>query len=781
MRHMGKGFQSLLVLFSICVFAISADASTQVRLSNEFWSITVRPWTLRIDIQPKGGDQLVLLPGRDEPSEPANLLERDGVLKWDTPKDNVKVSISLDGKDLSVDIVTGDLGLFSFGVLEQSEHVRALIWPRAEGCYIPLDDKRWRDYLIDHGPWDTIGTLSMPFWGLDCGDYSVTLIATNPYNNSIVFSDTEGRLGAEFSHETTPFSGSNEFGFLIRLGRACPVEPARQFRRWLIEKGRFVSMAEKIGKVPKARRLAGAAHVYLWGDAVFSRHDIPRNKWRAFCRKLVDEARENGPSCGKRIKQLMRAAHWNEVVEISQMQWPHDYIKTEVANELSRLLGLKEFYNKAAWEKVKLPSEVIELLTGDRDALSPAELCRMNSLVLYAAYKQFMLNTEDWGNGVSLKMLRQFHDNGFDRLRLCVAGWEGIEKRPHVAAEADKTGYLFGTYDSYHSIHNPVYAGTDSSWPTAQFDQQLFETGPIVNKEGKKRGGFKKVGCKLSPIAARPYVEKRVKQNMSRTPYSYYFIDCDATGEVYDDYSVLHRAGQADDARARLDRLAWISDTYGVPVGSEGGNAFAAGVIHVAEGIFGPLVAWGDPDMNDKNSKYYKGGYYPPDGPKVFVKQVPLKPEYEYFYYDPRFRLPLYETVFHDSVVTTHWWGNGSLKFTTAAETVELTELLYMVAPMYHLNLDEFRKQQGKLKRHYDYFSPLHREVGFSRMTDFGWLSEDRLVQRTIFDDRVELVANFSEKAHVYDGSSIPARAVVARWKNSGKRKTYTPNGAEIK
>ena len=51
-----------------------------------------------------------------------------------------------------------------------------------------------------------------------------------------------------------------------------------------------------------------------------------------------------------------------------------------------------------------------------------------------------------------------------------------------------------------------------------------------------------------------------------------------------------------------------------------------------------------------------------------------MKEKYEYFNYDPRFRLPLYETVFHDSVVATHHWNNASLKFVNVADIVALTE-----------------------------------------------------------------------------------------------------------
>ena len=312
--------------------------------------------------------------------------------------------------------------------------------------------------------------------------------------------------------------------------------------------------------------------------------------------------------------------------------------------------------------------------------------------------------------------------------------------------------------------HSPAFR--DQPWTPMHIKDG--EKGPIVRGDGKKRGGFKGAGYKLSPIAARPYVEKRVRDNMSKVPYNYYFVDCDAYGEVYDDYSPFHRASQADDVQARMARLAWIRDTFGVVIGSEGGSSYAAGVIHVAEGMFGPVFGWGDPDLKNKDSDYYLGQYYPPDGPMVFVKQVPMKERYKYFYYDPKFRLPLYEVVFHDSVVTTHQWANGSLKYSNMLDTVALTEMLYMVPPLYHMNLDEFDKHQEIMKSHYAFFSPLHWEVGFAQMTDFNWLSSDRKLQRAVFADRVELVANFSQEVRRYQGINIPGRSVSARWKESG-------------
>ena len=129
------------------------------------------------------------------------------------------------------------------------------------------------------------------------------------------------------------------------------------------------------------------------------------------------------------------------------MQYPYDYIKNEVAIEFSRILQLPDFYDEKSWNGIALDEEAINLLKQDRSKLNPVKLFRLNCLLLYSAYSEYMLNIDEWGDGVSIKMLKQFQNTGFDRMMLCTDGWSAIEKKPEVAIEADKMGYLLGTYE----------------------------------------------------------------------------------------------------------------------------------------------------------------------------------------------------------------------------------------------------------------------------------------------------------------------------------------------
>jgi hypothetical protein len=91
---------------------------------------------------------------------------------------------------------------------------------------------------------------------------------TNQFNNELAFEDWGGSIAMRLTHEFTRNRERKEFGFVIRLGAASPIEPARHYRRWLLDQGQFVSLRDKIEQVPAVGKLLGAPHIYLWSDGV---------------------------------------------------------------------------------------------------------------------------------------------------------------------------------------------------------------------------------------------------------------------------------------------------------------------------------------------------------------------------------------------------------------------------------------------------------------------------------------------------------------------------------
>ena len=743
-----------------------------VRLGNAVWRVDITTRSLAVEARLVDAETVVPISvGQTGLGNITEFAQDDNTVSWRIADQFLTVRFELIGESLSVEFVhdkqTSDTFRLTWPAIEDSESLRAYILPLFEGSYVPKNDITWQDFLSERGPINTTAGLSMPFWGLDLTDRTLTYILTNPFNNQIRFNKTAApSLSMAVSHTFTPNWEQKRYGLHISLGAASPVAPAKQYRHYLQQKAEFVSFAEKIEKTPAAERLLGAAHIYLWGGKLLSQYDV--TDWQTFATRLSGDS-----GIATQIWAQLNAEARKAIREIVQSAHASKYVRRVVSRAISEQLEKPDFYNSTIWTEIPLTSEAEKLISRDVSTLSLTEVYRRNCLLFYAAFFDTLRHPDEWGDGLSVKLLEQFAENGLDRLWLGVDSWQDGFRHPAAIAKAKELGYLVGPYDSYHSIHHPNEKDT---WETAQFDLSLYASGAIVNADGTKSRGFKKKGYHLSPLVAQPYVENRVNGIVAQMPsdFNTWFIDCDAYGEIYDDYSTSHPATQLDDMNARLARIAWIRDTHNIVVGSEGGAAYSASTLHFAHGMTVPVIGWGDPDMKSKTSPYYVGGYWPPEGPAVHIKQVPLKPNYLYHYYDPRFRLPLYQIVFHDSVVTTHHWGSGSLKFKNAIGTLALLELLYNVPPLYHLNIDEFSKHKAWIKRYYAFFSPLHKQIGGKVMTDFEWLSDDRQVQRTEFGNMVEMYANFGTEPFEHEGVAIPGRSVIGRRVETGKVEVFS-------
>ncbi len=772
---------TLSVVMILILIAPNAHSYTahidEIRLENPMWTVTIVLQTLKIVSTPKKKKEFILSSPLEEVREVRNVFQQDNQVEWEFFEEGLKVSVELNKRELLINIHAPKNDQFAFPIIEQSENLKALILPHWQGIYAPLNNPMWRT-ILSKKEFDTLEGLTMPFFGLDIEEYTVTYIVTNRYNNEITFKNTRNNtLQTRFTHHFPRNSTDKKYGFVIRLSeRYSPIEPAKEFRKYLISTGQFVSMKEKAETVPKVERLLGAIHAYLWGDMRMSFDDVYQHQWRSLCQEIVTQAASDSHSPGKRIQELLDPKDWEELKKLSTLKYPFMYIKAVVAAGFSKMLSAPDFYQQEYFTEVKVPEECRELLS-QNTPLTQAQIFRKNGLLFHAAFPEKIRPPDEWGYGYSVRMLHELQMAGIERARLVHDLWDFgmIDYRPQVAMEADKMGYLLGPYDSFNSIHDPKYWGTDHSWATAQFDQELFEKGSIVLWNGKTKSGFQNKGGRLSPIVARPWVEKRVQNIMNNTPYNSYFIDCDAWGEVFDDYSPFHPATQEDDANARVSRMKWIRDTFHVVIGSEGGSSYAAPVIHVAEGMMSTAFGkWQDADFGNRKSPYYLGRHYPLHGPEFFFQQVPLKEEFVFFHYDPRFRLPLNEIVFHDSFVSTNHYGSANRKFKNIQDIVELTSLLYLVPPMYHFNIEEFKENKEYIKKQYEFFSPIHKEKGFAQMTDFIWLTDDHFVQKTLFEHDLEMVANFTDKSFEYLGISIPAKSILARWMKSGEHIMYT-------
>jgi hypothetical protein len=364
------------------------------------------------------------------------------------------------------------------------------------------------------------------------------------------------------------------------------------------------------------------------------------------------------------------------------------------------------------------------------------------------------------GGALSLATVEQLRTANLPRLWLGLGdGWEGGLWHPEAVEAGVAAGYLLAPYDSYDTALAPT---DDPDWATGHLGQNAYENCAIVLKNGELKSGFQETGHYTDPHCIRPLLEARIRAVQAKAGFNSWFLDVTATGMLFDSYRTGNTMTQAQNAAENAAAGRWINEVMKLPMGSESGNAVAAEGILFAHGMQTPVVGGDDDLRKNRNSPYYLGDWYPPEQPSVFFKAVPLKQPYRTVHFDPTTRLPLYQAVFHGSVITTHHWLFDNLKLSNVRAENELTQLLYNVPPLYHLSMATLKQRLPVIQHQDAFFRPLHQRLATEALIGFRWLSEDRKLQQTVFSDGTRLMANFDSKAREVDGKVVAANSIAA-------------------
>jgi hypothetical protein len=137
-----------------------------------------------------------------------------------------------------------------------------------------------------------------------------------------------------------------------------------------------------------------------------------------------------------------------------------------------------------------------------------------------------------------------------------------------------------------------------------------------------------------------------------------------------------------------------------------------------------------------------------PDG-----RAYPKWEEYEKWGIGHQYRVPLWELVFHDCIITTWYWGDSSDFLLVAAPEVtpkkDAYNILYGSMPMMWANKEgSWVNDREMFLRTYRNTCKLHEVIATAEMTTHEFVTPDRAVQRSRFSDGTEVVVNFGERPY---------------------------------
>ncbi|CFR30158.1 glycoside hydrolase [Yersinia frederiksenii] len=706
--------KSCLCIASLAsLFLFYCLPASAVRLQQGTALFDIDPATLQIS----AGDAVINSP---QTSQKVSELTSSAVLaNWYWPQHRMHVSAKLEGDDLRLSFSSEQPQILNWFSLPSQAKV--LLLPLGEGSRIPLDSPVWQSYLVDEQtPLDTNFDLKLPLWSQEQNGKFYSWLLLTPFSNQVTFSQADQHLQMQSGHEFNRFNQQQPFEVLLHVG-TTPLSGAIRYREYLQQNDQFSSLEEKIKIAPEGKKLIGATHIYLWGSMLLAQEDV--KDWAGLASYLQTPA---GAALWRHLdteaKKALQQLHGRE---------PEGWQKQSLIESINNALVAQIPLNAS-------PEQDTFLLAQQQQAVKVRQLAQ-------SQLGAYLTSPDNWGLGLSKPVIESLHKAGLARLWLGTDNWTAEFLHPEAVANAIKSGYLIASYDSYDT---GIPLGVNDSWLTAQLPTEIREKCAIVQANGNKKPGFGGEGYYLNPGCVLPYSQQRMQELTTLAGLNSLFLDVDGTGMVSDDYQPEHPTGAAQMADARNARMAWYSKTLKLPLGSEDGNAVTARHIMFAHGMETWGFGWGDKDMRqNKKSPYYLGAWWPNAQPATFFKPAKVKQPYLTVEFDPRYRIPLYQAVFHDSVISTHHWTYDNLKFSDVKIARELLSQLYNTPPLFNLSRSTLNVRLPEIIKADANFRPLHQILWNKGLTDFRWLDQAGWVQQTTFSDGSVLIANFSDRA----------------------------------
>ncbi|MHB8900968.1 MAG: glycoside hydrolase, partial [Thermoguttaceae bacterium] len=338
-----------------------------------------------------------------------------------------------------------------------------------------------------------------------------------------------------------------------------------------------------------------------------------------------------------------------------------------------------------------------------------------------------------WGDA-SLQFARQAKAAGVDKMLI-----HG-RAAPADMKAINQLGYLTSEYDNYTDVL-PIAQGksVDSSHdriPESVVQKADGERMTAWLTFDKKQQYMKR--CPALWVASARVVVPKV---LAEQPFLGRFVDVTTAEDLYECYDPNHPLTGGQKRQCGVDLLAFMR-SQGLVVGGEHGIWWGVPGLDYIEGMMsGGYASW--PAGHLIHPKTKDQGFDSPWGGKYGKWD-----DYDKWGIGHESRVPLWELVFHDCVVSTWYWGDSSDFLLDAAPEItakkDAFNILYGTIPLMWANQEgAWHKARDVFLRTYRNTCKLHEAIAGAEMLSHEWVTPDRAVQRTRFSDGTEVAVNF--------------------------------------
>lgn len=307
------------------------------------------------------------------------------------------------------------------------------------------------------------------------------------------------------------------------------------------------------------------------------------------------------------------------------------------------------------------------------------------------------------------------------------------QQSPENIRTLNEMGVLSSRYDIYQDVMNPadfpLLRWKHPDWTTAAWPNDIILTARGDWQRGwaveGKDGQMYPCGV-LCDRRAIDYARERIPGDLATHEYRARFIDTTTAAPWNECYSTKHPMTRTDSKRFKMELLQYVSRDNKLVTGCETGHDASVPYLHYFEGMMS-LGPYRVPDAGRNMARIWT------NAPESVVK----------FQLGHNYRLPLWELVFHDCVVSQWYWGDYNNKLPALWDKRDLFNVLYGTPPMFMFTRESWTQNRDRFVQSYTNTCPIVREVAYSEMTSHKFLTPNRSVQQTGFANGITVTVNF--------------------------------------
>lgn len=369
-----------------------------------------------------------------------------------------------------------------------------------------------------------------------------------------------------------------------------------------------------------------------------------------------------------------------------------------------------------------------------------------------------------WDNAREVSFAKEMKSSGIDKALIL---WDA-NHFPYPEIDYDsrlkELDYASGVYDLYTDTHyrDTVIYKKDESGPLRYARTGypgLFHEITARKSDGKTY--FNMFGHTTCPAVIQPIMKKRIERELKEFPHETYFLDVYQANGLFECYSKDHPLTRQQFAEQVKKNYMMIEDNYNQFIGGEWGAEFTGSSSVYCHGMMTLQRTWFGSDITKKGTIYYYGDWSSNPKPTQMLGTRVAPDKYLKYSINEYTRVPLYELVYHDAMVTSWRWEDGNHHTPEIWWKKDLFNILYGSAPLWSIDRERWEAYKTTFIQSYKNVCPWLQQIGYDEMVSHRFVTADHLIQETFFSSGKRAVVNFGSTEYVFEGKAIKAKGFI--------------------